>query len=223
AKQAHGAVVVQYGDTVTLVTAVEGEADEDRGFFPLVLDYTEKTYAAGKFPAGFIKREGRPTTKEILTSRLIDRPIRPLFPSGYVREVQVMAATLSADRENDPDLLCMIGASAALHVSHIPFLKVTGAVRLGRIGNEFIIMPTHSQMEESDLDLIVAGTRDAITMIEGFAREMSEENMVQAIQFAHQQVVTIIGMIEEMRQGAGLGAKQLPEANPTNPALQAIR
>src|SRR5271155_4141722 len=131
AKQAHGAVLVQYGDTVVLVTAVEGEADEGRDFFPLVVDYREKTYAAGKFPGGFIKREGRPTTKEILTARLIDRPIRPLFPAGYVREVQVMASTLSFDRENDPDVLCMIGASAALHLSQIPFLKPTGSIRIG--------------------------------------------------------------------------------------------
>ena len=165
AKQAHGAVVVQYGDTVTLVTAVEGEADEGRDFFPLVVDYREKTYAAGKFPGGFIKREGRPTTNEILTSRLIDRPIRPLFPTGYFNEVQVMGAVLSADKENDPDVLCLIGSSAALHVSPIPFLKVTGSVRVGRIGNELIVLPTHSQLEESDLDLIVSGTRDAVTMI----------------------------------------------------------
>src|SRR5262249_17681937 len=139
-----------------------------RDFFPLQVDYREKTYAAGKFPGGFLKREGRPTTKEILTSRLIDRPIRPLFPAGYRREVQIMGSTLSYDRENDPDILCMIGASAALHVSQIPFTKVTGSVRIGRIGNEFIVMPTVTQMEDSDLDLIVAGTRDAITMIEGF-------------------------------------------------------
>src|SRR5207247_7218604 len=170
AKQEHGAVVVSYGDTVTLVTAVEGEADEKRDFFPLVVDYREKTYAAGKFPGGFIKREGRPTTKEILTSRLIDRPIRPLFPAGYRREVQIMGAVLSADKENDPDLLSMIGSSAALHVSHIPFLKPTGSIRIGRIGNELIVMPSHSQLEESELDLVVSGTRDAITIIEGCAR-----------------------------------------------------
>src|SRR6202140_1098353 len=124
AEQAHGAVVVRYGDTMTLVTAVAGGDDHGRDFFPLVVDYREKTYAAGKFPGGFIKREGRPTTKEILTSRLIDRPIRPLFPAGYAREVQIMASTLSFDRENDPDILCMIGASAALHLSPIPLLKV---------------------------------------------------------------------------------------------------
>ena len=158
AKQAHGAVVVGLGDTWTLTAACEGSPIPGRDFFPLVVDYREKTYAAGKFPGGFIKREGRPTTKEILTSRLIDRPIRPLFPSGYINEVQVMAAAMSFDNENDPDVLCMIGSSAALHVSHIPFLKVTGSVRVGRIGSNFVVMPTVTQMEESDLDLIVAGT-----------------------------------------------------------------
>jgi polyribonucleotide nucleotidyltransferase len=223
AKQAHGAVVVRYGDTVTLVTAVEGEEDAGRDFFPLVVDYREKTYAAGKFPGGFIKREGRPTTKEILTSRLIDRPIRPLFPAGYLREVQVMSVVLSADKENDPDILSMIGSSGALHMSHIPFLKPTAAMRVGRIGNELIAMPNHSQLEESDLDLIVSGTRDAITMIEGFAREMSEENMVQAIQFGHEHIVTIIDMIEDLRKQAGLDPKQLPEAFAANPALEAMR
>jgi len=223
AKQAHGAVVVQYGDTVTLVTAVEGEADEDRGFFPLVVDYREKTYAAGKFPGGFIKREGRPTTKEILTSRLIDRPIRPLFPGNYFREVQIMSAVLSADKENDPDVLSMIGSSAALQVSHIPFLRPTAAIRVGRIGNELIVMPNHSQLEESDLDLVVSGTREAITMIEGFAREMSEDNMLQAILFAHKYVVQIIDMIEELRAGAGLGKKELPPPGQPNPVLQVLR
>src|SRR6185437_15938473 len=148
AKQAHGAVLVQYGDTVTLVAAVEGDANPAKGFFPLVVDYREKTYAAGKFPGGFIKREGRPTTKEILTSRLIDRPIRPLFPADYRNEVQIIAAAMSFDRENDPDILCMIGSSAALHLSHIPFLQLTGSVRVGRIGDKFVVMPTVSQMEE---------------------------------------------------------------------------
>ena len=223
AKQAHGAAVVRYGDTVTLVTAVEGEPDEGRDFFPLVVDYREKTYAAGKFPGGFIKREGRPTTKEILTARLIDRPIRPLFPAGYNREVQVMGAVLSADKENDPDILSMIGSSAALHLSHIPFLKPTGSIRVGRIGNELILLPTHSQLEESDLDLIVAGTIDAITMIEGFAREMSEENMLQAILFAHQHIRTIIEMIGELREKAGLGAKPPPEPAAPNPLIDLFR
>jgi polyribonucleotide nucleotidyltransferase len=223
AKQAHGAVVVRYGDTVTLVTAVQGEADETRDFFPLVVDYREKTYAAGKFPGGFIKREGRPTTKEILTSRLIDRPIRPLFPPQFHNEVQIMGAVLSADKENDPDVLCMIGSSAALHMSSIPFLAPTAAVRIGRINNDFVLMPSHSQLEESELDLIVAGTRDAITMIEGFAREMSEENMLQAILFAHEHIRVVVGMIEELRRNAGLAAKELPPVASPNPLLDALR
>jgi polyribonucleotide nucleotidyltransferase len=222
AKQAHGAVVVRYGDTVTLTAAVEGEPIPGRDFFPLTVDYREKTYAAGKFPGGFIKREGRPTTKEILTSRLIDRPIRPLFPAGYVNEVQVMGAVLSADRDNDPDVLCMIGASGALHVSQIPFRGPTGSVRVGRINNELVAMPTHTQLEESDLDLIVSGTRDAITMIEGFAREMSEENMLQAILFAHRHIVTVVEMVEELRRAAGLPAKELPPDAPASPVKDLI-
>jgi polyribonucleotide nucleotidyltransferase len=223
AKQAHGSVVVGLGDTLALVAAVEGPEDTVRDFFPLVVDYREKTYAAGKFPGGFIKREGRPTTKEILTSRLIDRPIRPLFPANYRREVQVMASTLSYDRENDPDILCLIGSSAALHLSQIPFLKVTGSVRLGRIGNEFIVMPTLSQMEESDLDLVVSGTRDAVTMIEGFAREISEENMVTAILTAQHEIARIIDLIIEFRRKAGLPDKPAypePEENPLKALLK---
>ncbi len=223
AKQAHGAAVVGLGESYALVTAVEGPQDTVRDFFPLVVDYREKTYAAGKFPGGFIKREGRPTTKEILTSRLIDRPIRPLFPAGYRREVQVMASTLSYDRENDPDILCMIGASAALHLSQIPFLKVTGSVRIGRIGTEFVVMPTVTQMEESDLDLIVSGTRDAITMIEGFSREMSEENMLQAILLGHKHIVKVIELIEEFRTKAGLSAKEYPPPAAENPVKEALR
>ncbi len=222
AKQAHGAVRVQYADTVVLVAAVEGDPIEGRDFFPLTVDYREKTYAAGKFPGGFIKREGRPTTKEILTSRLIDRPIRPLFPADYLNEVQIMAATLSADRQNDPDTLSMIGASAALRVSQIPFLHPTGSVRIGRINGELVVLPTHSQLEESDLDLVVAGTRDAITMIEGFAREMSEENMVGAIMFGHEQIVKIVDMIEELRQKKGLPAVDRPAA-PVNPLHDLFR
>jgi polyribonucleotide nucleotidyltransferase len=223
AKQAHGAVVVQYGETVILAAAVEGEADPGRDFFPLVVDYREKTYAAGKFPGGFIKREGRPTTKEILTSRLIDRPIRPLFPSTYFNEVQIMASTLSADRDNDPDVLAMIGASAALHVSHIPFLKPTGSVRIGRINGEMVLMPTQTQLEESDLDMVLAGTRDAITMIEGFAREMPEDQMLQAILWGHKHITTVVEMVEELREKAGLGPKKLPEAAPAKPLVEEIR
>jgi polyribonucleotide nucleotidyltransferase len=223
AKQAHGSVVVRYGDTLTLVAAVEGSPIPGRDFFPLTVDYREKVYAAGKFPGGFIKREGRPTTKEILTSRLIDRPIRPLFPSNYINEVQVMASVLSADKENDPDILSMIGSSAALHLSQIPFLQPTGSVRVGRIENELVVMPGHFQLEESDLDLIVSGTRSAITMIEGFAREMSEENMLEAIVFAHKHIVEIVDMIEELREKAGLGKKDLPPPPPANPVMDILK
>jgi polyribonucleotide nucleotidyltransferase len=221
AKQAHGAVVVRYGDTVTITTAVEG-AVLDRDGVPLNVDYREKTYAAGKFPGGFIKREGRPSTKEILTSRLIDRPIRPLFPDGYLNEVQVLVTVLSADKENDPDVLSMIGASAALHVSQIPFLQVTGSVRVGRVGGQLVLMPSHSQLEESDLDLVVAGTHKAVTMIEGFAREMSEADMLEAILFAHKHIVTIVDMIDELRQQAGLGTKEYPEPKPDDPVIEEI-
>lgn len=223
AKQAHGSVVVGLGDTHTLTAACEGPPIPGRDFFPLMVDYREKTYAAGKFPGGFIKREGRPTTKEILTARLIDRPIRPLFPSGYINEVQILTSGMSYDQENDPDVLCMIGASAALHVSHIPFLKLTGSVRVGRIGNEFVAMPTSSQMEESDLDLIVAGTKDAITMIEGFAREMTEDAMAQAISYGHDQIRKIIDLIAELRAKAGLGDKVYPAAPPPNPAKEFLK
>jgi polyribonucleotide nucleotidyltransferase len=223
AKQAHGAVMVRYGDSMTLVAAVEGDAGEGRDFFPLTVDYREKTYAAGKFPGGFIKREGRPTQKEILTSRLIDRPIRPLFPAHYFNEVQVMCNVFSYDRENDPDILAMIGASAALHVSHIPFLHPTGSVRVGRVNGELIAMPTQTQLEGSDLDLIVAGTRSAITMIEGFAREMAEEEMLKAIMFAHKHIVEIIDLIDELRLKYVGSPKPAPEAAPVNPLIEEFR
>lgn len=223
AKQAHGAVTVQYGDTVVLVAAVEGSPIPGRDFFPLTCDYREKTYAAGKFPGGFLKREGRPTTKETLTSRLMDRPIRPLFPLTYLNEVQIMASTLAADRENDPDVLAMIGAGAALHISQIPFLMPTGSVRLGRTGGNFVLMPGQSHLEESDLDLIVAGTSKAVTMVEGFAREMGEPEMLAAIMECQKHNLTIIDMINELREKAGLGPKVLPEAGATSPLVEEIK
>lgn len=214
AKQAHGSVLVQFGDTVVLVAVVEGNAIPGRDFFPLQVEYRERTYAAGKFPGGFIKRETRPSTKETLTSRLIDRPTRPLFPVDYFNEVQIHATVISADRENDPDILGLIGASAALHVSHIPFLKPYGAVRLGRVNGQLIVLPTASQMEESDLDLIVAGTREAVCMIEGFARELPEAEMGDAILEAHRQCGIVIDAIERLRTEAGLGPKELPPPQP---------
>lgn len=211
AKQAHGAVIVRYADTMTLSTAVEGSAESTKDYFPLVVDYREKTYAAGKFPGGFMKREGRPTTKEILTSRLIDRPIRPLFPADYMREVQIMASTLSCDRDFDPDVLAMIGASAALHISQIPFLQPTGSIRIAKVAGELIVFPTYAQVLESDLDLIVAGTKDAITMIEGFAKEIPEDQVYEGIMFAHEQIKIIVDLIHDLRKAMGLATKNFPK------------
>jgi len=222
AKQAHGAVVVGMGETLLLATACEGGAIPGRDFFPLTVDYREKTYAAGKFPGGYIKRETRPSLKETLTSRLTDRPIRPLFPADYLNEVQVLISTLSADKENDPDVLGMIGASAALHISHMPFLEPTGAVRIGRVNGKLVTMPTYQELEESDLDLVVAGTKNAITMIEGFAREMPEADMLEAIAFSHEQIKLVVQAIEDLRIQAGLGTKVLPPAPPVNPLIEQI-
>ena len=222
AKQAHGAVVVGMGETLLLATACEGGAIPGRDFFPLTVDYREKTYAAGKFPGGYIKRETRPSLKETLTSRLTDRPIRPLFPVNYINEVQVLITTLSADKANDPDVLGMIGASAALHISHLPFLEPTGAVRIGRVNGKLVSMPTYQQLEESDLDLVVAGTKGAITMIEGFAREMPEADMLEAIAFSHEQIKLVVQAIEDLRHQAGLPAKVFPPAPPVNQYIAKI-
>jgi polyribonucleotide nucleotidyltransferase len=205
ARQAHGAVVVRYGETVVLVAAVTGPPrSEDIDFFPLSVDYREKHSAAGKFPGGFIKREGRPTTKEILTARNIDRPIRPLFPDGYFQEVQIAAVVLSADRENDPDVPAMIGASAALSISKIPFMGPLGACRLGRVNGEFVINPTHQQAAQTDLNVLVGGRREAINMLEVGARELPEDIVAQAIATGHETCKQIIGMIEELQQKAGV-------------------
>src|SRR6516164_7534420 len=181
AKQASGAVVVRIGDTMSLVATMAAPGREGLDFFPLTVDYREKTYAAGKFPGGFIKREGRPTTKEILTSRLIDRPIRPLFPEWYRDEVQIQAGPISADRANDPDVPSMIGASAALVLAQVPFLGPVGAIRLGRVDGQYIAFPTAEELENSDLDLIVASTEKAVVMIEGFSEELPEIEMGDAI------------------------------------------
>src|SRR5436309_5716157 len=174
AKQADGAVTVQMGETIVIVAAVAAtKAKEGQDFFPLTVDYREKAAAAGKFPGGYFKREGRPTEKEILTSRVIDRPIRPLFPKGWYNEVQVQSVLLSADGENDPDILAIIGASAALSVSDIPWDGPLGAVRVGRVNGQFVINPTHSQMEESDIDLVYVGNATDHVMFEGSAKEVS--------------------------------------------------
>ncbi len=201
ARQADGATVVQYGDTIVLVAAVSAPPrSEDIDFFPLSVDYREKTSAAGKFPGGFIKREGRPSTKETLTARKIDRPIRPLFPEGYCQEVQIIANVLSADQQNDPDILAMIGASASLAISKIPFLGPIGACRLGRIDGKFVINPTHEQLTESDLSLTICGRKEAINMIEVGSRQLPEHIIADAVAVGHKTVIEVCQMIEELAE-----------------------
>jgi polyribonucleotide nucleotidyltransferase len=216
AKQAAGSCLVQYGETVVLVAAATGPARPGCDFFPLTCDYRERVAAAGKFPGGFLKREGRPTTKEILTARLMDRPIRPQFPEWFVDEVQVQSFVLASDRQNDGDILAMNGASAALSISPLPFQGPLGAVRLAYINGEFIVFPTHDDLEESDLDLIVSGSKDAILMIEGFARELPESLMTQAIAKAHEYIREICDLqIELARQvNAVKAVYAVPEPNP---------
>ena len=204
AKQADGAVMVRYGETVVLVTAVMSrEAREGIDFFPLFVEYREKTYAAGKIPGGFFKREGRPSEKETLTSRLVDRPIRPLFPKGMMNEVQIVATVLSSDAENDPDVLAMIGASAALSISPIPFADPVGALRVGRINDQFIINPVIPQLADSAIDLVVAGGQEGIMMIEAGAREVSESTLIEAIDFGSQSIRDIIELQKELVKKAG--------------------
>ena len=189
ARLADGAVIVTCGDTTVLVSAVSALAiKEGQDFFPLTVDYREKAAAAGKFPGGYFKREGRPTEKEILTSRLTDRPIRPLFPKGWYNEVQVQSIVLSADGENDPDILSIIGASASLMVSDIPWAGPLGAVRIGRINGKFVANPTHADMEESDLDLVYVGNDKDIVMYEGSAKEISEADFNAAL--AHEKRIS---------------------------------
>jgi polyribonucleotide nucleotidyltransferase len=203
AKQAAGAVLVRYGDTVVFVAAQNGPSRPGIDFFPLTCDYRERMAAAGKFPGGFLKREGRPTTKEILTSRLTDRPIRPLFPEGYVEEVQVMSNVLASDGVNDPDVLSIIGASAALSIAPVPFQGPIGAVRVGLIDEQFILMPTRVELETSRLDLIVAGNKTSVLMIEGFGHQLPEEQMADAIMFAHRAITELCALQEELIQKVG--------------------
>lgn len=222
AKQAAGAVLVRFGDTVVFVAAQNGPSRPGTDFFPLTCDYRERSAAAGKFPGGFIKREGRPTTKEILTSRLTDRPIRPLFPEGYVEEVQVMSNVLSVDSENDPDVLSIIGASAALSIAPVPFQGPIAAVRVGLIDEQFILMPTRTELATSRLDLIVAGSRDSVLMIEGFGHQLPEDQMADAIMFAHRAVAELCQLQEEFVQKVGCGKFTLPApaANPFDAVLR---
>src|SRR5207245_10966993 len=204
AKQAHGSCVVRIGDNVVLATAVSNtEPREGIDFFPLTVDYREDTYAGGRIPGGFIKREGRPSEREILTSRVIDRPIRPLFPEGFHCETQVIAFVLSAETENDPDVAAINGASCALTISDIPFQGPIGAVRVGLIEGRFIINPTYTEMRDGLLSIMVVGTADGIVMIESGAREVKEETVVDAIEFGHTEIKKICAAINQLREKVG--------------------
>jgi len=204
AKQASGAVIVRQGETAVLVAAVVSEEPQaDIDFFPLTVEYREKTYAYGKIPGGFIKREGKPSVREILVSRLIDRPIRPMFPKGFFNDVVITAMTLSADDMYDPDVLAIVGASAALHLSEAPFEGPIAGVRVARINGEFVVNPTYQQRNQSDIDIVVAGSKDAIVMVEGGSEEVSEEVILDAIMFAHGEIKKLIEIQEELREKTG--------------------
>ena len=216
AKQAAGAVLVQYGETVVFVAAATGPGRPGIDFFPLTVDYRERAAASGKFPGGFLKREGRPTTKEILTARLTDRPIRPLFPKGFHDELQIQSNVMSCDGINEPDVLSINGASAALCLSPVPFQGPIGAVRIGRIDGELIVFPNHEQIAEGDLDLIVAGTIESVLMIEGFGNQIPEDEMLEAIMLAHTELAKICKLQLELREKAGIEPFEY-EAPPENP------
>src|SRR5690349_21591564 len=219
AKQADGAVVVRSGDTMVLVTACAA-ANPRAGidFLPLTVDYKEYTYASGRIPGGFFKREGKPTEKEVLTSRLIDRPIRPLFPNGWRRETQVIALVLSADTENDSDVLAITGASAALALSGIPFTRTLAGLRVGLVDGEYVINPTFEQRKQSRLDLVVAGTKDGIVMVEAGAKEVTEAQAVGALEAAHAAIKQIVASIEDLKAAAGK-KKLMVDAKPIDHAF----
>jgi polyribonucleotide nucleotidyltransferase len=203
AKQAAGSVIVRQGDTMVLVAVCHAAAREGIDFFPLTVDYRESVFAAGKIPGGWFKREGRPTTKETLTSRLIDRPLRPLFEEGYNGDTMITAQVISYDGEHAPETLAMLGASAALIISEIPFHNAVGGVRVGRVNGQLIVNPTSSQRPDSDLDLLVAGTSDALVMVECGAQELSEADMVKALAFGHEQIKTLVKLQNDLRAKVG--------------------
>ncbi len=210
AKQADGSVTVQLGETIVLVAAVAAtRAKEGQSFFPLTVDYREKAAAVGKFPGGYFKREGRPTEKEILTCRLTDRPIRPLFPKGWYNEVQVQSILLSADGENDPDILSIIGASTALMISDIPWDGPLGAVRVARVDGKFIANPAHSERQKSDLDLIYVGNTTDVVMFEGSAKEISEADFSAALEFGHECCQPLIAAQKELAAKVGKPKREI--------------
>src|SRR6186997_1191704 len=225
ARQADGSCTVRLGDTVVLATATMAREGLPKDFLPLTVDYKENTYAGGRIPGGFFKREGRPTEKEIITSRLIDRPLRPLFPEGYFNETQIIAFVLSADGENDPDILAINGASTALTLSNIPFYNPIGAVRIGMIDGQLIVNPTNSQRDVSDLDLVVAGTREAVVMVEAAANQLSESQVLEAIWRAHQEIQKIVAAQIEIFHALRLSKPewQVPEAYPPHVADEVKR
>src|SRR5579864_1470944 len=204
AKQAHGSVIVRLGDSVVLVTACHAASPrEGIDFLPLTVDYREYTYASGRIPGGFFKREGKPAEKEVLTSRLIDRPIRPLFPSGWYYETQIVSLLISADTENDSDVLAITGASAALALSSIPFEKTIAGVRIGLVDGQFVVNPTFTERKQSKMDLIVAGSADAIMMVEAGAKEATEDEMIGALDTAHHAIKQIVAAIDDLVRTCG--------------------
>ncbi|MBI5865897.1 MAG: hypothetical protein HZB38_15620 [Planctomycetes bacterium] len=215
ARQAAGSVIVRCGDNLVLGTVVTGPPREGIDFFPLTVDYREKMSAAGKFPGGFFKREGRPTTKEILTMRMIDRPLRPLFPEGFMDEVQIQVFVLSADTRTDPDTLAIVAGAAAVAVSQLPVVAPIAGVRVGRVDGQFILNPNIEEREQSDLDVVVAGHTDAVNMIEVGAKELPEDVIYDAIRFAHENgVIPICEMLAELRKHAGKPVTwEKPETN----------
>ncbi len=211
AKQAHGSILVRYGDTQVLVTAVQSDPRPGLNFFPLICEYREMMYAAGRFPGGFFKREGRPSQKETLTSRLIDRPVRPRFPKGFNDEIQVIATVLSADKENNPDVIAVSAASAALCISQIPFLGPLGTVRVGMIEGEFVINPTTTQLKESTLNLIVSAAKEGVVMVEGGGQEIEEETLLAAIRFGFENAQQVIELQEELIAAVNPTKIEVPE------------
>src|SRR5215831_10775053 len=212
AKQADGAVLVRYGDTIVLVAAVGAQPREGINFFPLTVEYREYGYAAGRIPGNYFRREGRPTEKETLTSRLIDRPLRPMFTEGYKGDTQVVALVLSADESYDPDVLSITGASAALYLSDIPFETPLAGVRVGLIEDRFIVNPTYDQTRASTMNLIVAGSEEAIVMVEAGANEVTEEVMVEALMFGHNEIKKLCRLQREMYQKLGISKREVIKA-----------
>src|SRR3954447_16909817 len=204
AKQADGSVIVRYGDSVVLVTACRAASPrEGIDFLPLTVDYREYTYAPGRIPGGFFKREGKPAEKEVLTCRVIDRPIRPLFPAGWRYETQIIALVLSADTENDTDVLAITGASAALALSGIPFEKTIAGVRVGLVDGKYVVNPTFEQRKQGKLDIVVAGSKDGLVMVEAGAKQVSEEEVVGGLNAAHNAIKQIVSVIDDLAKAAG--------------------